>query len=118
MAKLVQDLSKGHPQVGETPGQGADTHSKLVGDRLGLGFSSAKQSRDDPLDPMPQIRRAVLPANQDLLAVAGQEPVQPFVRRRKRQGKLASREGQRIVSRAETNGTAEEPLELCDFVVA
>src|SRR5215472_12344442 len=89
-----------------------------MGDRLGLGFSFAKQFRDDPLDPVPQIGRAVLPAGQDLLAVAGQKLVQPFVYRRNRQGKLASREGQRIVSRAETNGTAEEPLKLCNFEVA
>jgi hypothetical protein len=29
MAKLVQDLSKGHPQIAEVPGQSADTHPEL-----------------------------------------------------------------------------------------
>jgi hypothetical protein len=44
--------------------------------------------------------------------------MQPFVRRGNRQSKLLAQEGQRIVPRAEMNGTAKEPLELCDFVVA
>ena len=44
--------------------------------------------------------------------------MQPFVSRRHRQGKLASREGQRIVPCSEMNGTAEELLELRDLVVA
>ena len=59
------------------PGQGADTHPKLAGDHLGLGFSTAKQFRDDRLDPMPQIRRAILPANQDLLTIAGHKLYAP-----------------------------------------
>jgi len=118
MAKLVQDLREAHAQIAEPPGQSAHAHPELVDDDLGLGFSSAKELRDDRLDPMLQIGRAVLPARQDLLAIAGQKPMEPFVRRGDRQPELAAREAQRIVPRAEVNGTAKERLQLCDLVVA
>ena len=87
LAKLIQNPGKAHPQLTEAPRQGADAHPELLRDRLGLGLSSAKQLRDDRLDPVPQIGRGVHPAGQDLLAVAGQNRVQPFVRRGDRQDK-------------------------------
>src|SRR5262249_36152191 len=77
VAKLVQDLREAHPKVAEPPGQSAHAHPELMGDELGFGFSSAEELRDDLLDPMAQIGRAVLPAGQDLLAVAGQKPMEP-----------------------------------------
>src|SRR5215469_1221975 len=117
MAKLVQDLGEAHPKLAEPPGQSPDAHPELMGDDLRLRFAPGKELGDDPLDPIPQIGRALLPVCQDLLAIAGQKPMEPFIRRGNRQPELAAREGQRIVARAEMNGTAEEPLELRDLVV-